>query len=304
MINQESDSPVTHVAVIGAGTMGAAMATRLLNAHLDVAVWSRKPESTRSLVELGASSHADVRDAVANADVVLTMLPNADITVEMMFNSRGLEAMQHGAIWVQMATIGTSATESIATLVRARRPDVTFIDAPVSGSKGPAESGQLEILASGDRSRALLLENVFDVLGKKTLWLGPVGSGSQMKLILNTWLAFQIEGAAEAAALAGRWNVDSATLFEALQDSPLVSPYARSKLERIIDRDFRPDFSLDLALKDLELVGTDAGDTAAPIAGAIALRWRHLVETGASGLDVSAAGLGLEDSTDQSGASE
>jgi 3-hydroxyisobutyrate dehydrogenase len=301
MINEESVPPVTRVAVIGAGTMGAAMATRLLNAHLDVAVWSRKPESTRSLVDLGASSHADVRDVVANAGVVLTMLPTAEITVEMMFNSRGLEGMQPDAIWVQMATIGTNATESIANLVRVRRPDVTFIDAPVSGSRGPAESGQLVILASGERTRVPVLENVFDVLGKKTLWLGPVGSGSRMKLILNTWLAFQIEGAAEAASLATRWNVDSSTLLEALHDSPLVSPYALAKLERIIDRDFRPDFSLDLALKDLELVGANAPDEAAPIAAAIALRWRHLVEIGASGLDVSAAGLGLEFPTDQSG---
>jgi len=301
MTNEESVPPVTRVAVIGAGTMGAAMATRLLNAHLDVAVWSRKPESTRSLVDLGASSHADVRDVVANAGVVLTMLPTAEITVEMMFNSRGLEGMQPDAIWVQMATIGTNATESIANLVRVRRPDVTFIDAPVSGSRGPAESGQLVILASGERTRVPVLENVFDVLGKKTLWLGPVGSGSRMKLILNTWLAFQIEGAAEAASLATRWNVDSSTLLEALHDSPLVSPYALAKLERIIDRDFRPDFSLDLALKDLELVGANAPDEAAPIAAAIALRWRHLVEIGASGLDVSAAGLGLEFPTDQSG---
>jgi 3-hydroxyisobutyrate dehydrogenase len=229
------------------------------------------------------------------------MLPTAEITVEMMFNSRGLEGMQPDAIWVQMATIGTNATESIANLVRVRRPDVTFIDAPVSGSRGPAESGQLVILASGERTRVPVLENVFDVLGKKTLWLGPVGSGSRMKLILNTWLAFQIEGAAEAASLATRWNVDSSTLLEALHDSPLVSPYALAKLERIIDRDFRPDFSLDLALKDLELVGANAPDEAAPIAAAIALRWRHLVEIGASGLDVSAAGLGLEFPTDQSG---
>ena len=301
MTNEESVPPVTRVAVIGAGTMGAAMATRLLNAHLDVAVWSRKPESTRSLVDLGASSHADVRDVVANVGVVLTMLPTAEITVEMMFNSRGLEGMQPDAIWVQMATIGTNATESIANLVRVRRPDVTFIDAPVSGSRGPAESGQLVILASGERTRVPVLENVFDVLGKKTLWLGPVGSGSRMKLILNTWLAFQIEGAAEAASLATRWNMDSSTLLEALHDSPLVSPYALAKLERIIDRDFRPDFSLDLALKDLELVGANAPDEAAPIAAAIALRWRHLVEIGASGLDVSAAGLGLEFPTDQSG---
>jgi 3-hydroxyisobutyrate dehydrogenase len=216
-----------------------------------------------------------------------------------MFKSRGLEAMPHNAVWVQMATIGASETQSIADLVVKRRADVTFIDAPVSGSRGPAESGQLLILASGEGSQAPMLASVFDVLGKKTIWLGPVGAGSRVKLILNTWLAFQIEGAAEAASLANRLNVEPATLLEALHDSPLVSPYAMGKLEKIIYRDFSPDFSLEWALKDLELVGTNAGADAAPIAAAIALRWRDLVNNGVGKLDVSAAGLGLDNSTDQ-----
>jgi 3-hydroxyisobutyrate dehydrogenase len=301
MNNQDSVPSVPRVAVVGTGTMGAAMATRLLARHYNVDVWSRTLASTVSLVDLGASSHEDVRDAVATADVVLTMLPTADITVEVMFKSRGLEAMRDNAVWVQMATIGASETQSIADLVQKRRADVTFIDAPVSGSRGPAESGQLLILASGEGSRAPMLEGVFDVLAKKTMWLGSVGAGSSMKLILNTWLAFQIEGAAEAASLANRLHVEPSTLLEALHDSPLVSPYALGKLERIIDRDFQPDFSLDLALKDLELVGANAGVDAAPIAAAIALRWRDLVENGASGLDVSAAGLGLDNSTDHTG---
>jgi 3-hydroxyisobutyrate dehydrogenase len=114
-----------------------------------------------------------------------------------------------------------------------------------------------------------------------------------MKLILNTWLAFQTEGAAEAASLAEVLGVEPGSLLAALGDNPLASPYALSKLAKMLERDFRPEFSIDLALKDLDLVGTDAGPAAAPVAGAIAARWRELVASGSSGLDVSAAGRGL-----------
>jgi 3-hydroxyisobutyrate dehydrogenase len=265
-----NDQSVPHqprVAVIGAGTMGAAMATRLLAEHFTVDVWSRSTASTSSLIGLGATSHASVQDAAAEADVVLTMLPTADITADVMVKDKGLEAMSRNAIWVQMATVGTNATEELAARVHELRPDVTFIDAPVSGSKGPAKAGQLLILASGDETQAPLLESVFGVIGRKTMWLGPVGAGSAMKMILNTWLAFQIEGAAEAASLANRLRADSSMLLEALRDNPLASPYGLAKLERIIDVDFSPDFSLDWALKDLDLVRTDAGADAAPVAG-------------------------------------
>jgi 3-hydroxyisobutyrate dehydrogenase-like beta-hydroxyacid dehydrogenase len=114
-----------------------------------------------------------------------------------------------------------------------------------------------------------------------------------MKLILNTWLAFQTECAAESASLAKRLHVDPLMLVEALRDNPLASAYAMAKLDRILSDDYHADFSLDWALKDLELVGDDAGADAAPIAAAIADRWRNLVENGSSGLDVSAAGRGL-----------
>ena len=114
-----------------------------------------------------------------------------------------------------------------------------------------------------------------------------------MKLILNTWLAFQTEGAAEAASLAGVLGVEPASLTEALRDNALASPYALAKLNKIVAQDFRPEFSIDLALKDLDLVRTEAGAAAAPIAVAIAERWRELVQHGSSGLDVSAAGRGL-----------
>jgi 3-hydroxyisobutyrate dehydrogenase-like beta-hydroxyacid dehydrogenase len=114
-----------------------------------------------------------------------------------------------------------------------------------------------------------------------------------MKLVLNTWLAFQTEGAAEAAALAERLGLTPSALFAALDQNPLVSPYSLSKLTKMVDEDYRSDFSLDWALKDLDLVASEAGAGVAPIAGAIAERWRGLVHDGASGLDVSAARLGL-----------
>jgi 3-hydroxyisobutyrate dehydrogenase len=283
----------TRVAIIGAGTMGAAMAERLLGAHVDVDVWSRHEQANAPLVELGAVSHAEAKDAVAEADVVLTMLPTADVTERLMFDELGLEAMQRDAIWAQMATIGPKATEAISSRASSLRPDVTFIDAPVSGSRGPAESGQLLLLASGDKSVAPLLQNVFGVVGRKTMWLGPVGAGSRMKLILNAWLAFQAEGAAESLSLATRLDTDPSLLVEALHDNALASPYAVAKLEKMIDADFRPDFSIDWALKDLELVGADAGRDAAPVASVIAERWHSLVENGSSGLDISAASRGL-----------
>jgi 3-hydroxyisobutyrate dehydrogenase len=114
-----------------------------------------------------------------------------------------------------------------------------------------------------------------------------------MKLVLNTWLAFQTEGAAETAAVAERLGVPDPALLSALRDNPLASPYALSKLERMIDHDYQADFALDWALKDLDLVASAAGGSVAPVAGEIADRWRRLVSGGSSGLDVSAAREGL-----------
>jgi 3-hydroxyisobutyrate dehydrogenase len=260
---------------------------------MDVGVWSRHPASTMTLVDLGATSYDKAADAAGDADIVISMLPTAEATADVMIDGAALHAMRPDAIWVQMATIGVELTEWLAAEARAQRHDVDFIDAPVSGSRTPAETGQLLILASGPRRAAPALAPVFDVLGRATLWLGPAGAGSRMKLVLNTWLAFQTEGAAETAAVAERLGVPTPALFSALQGNPLASQYALAKLARMIDQDYRADFALDWALKDLDLVASAAGAGVAPVTGAIADRWRGLVGGGASGLDVSAARQGL-----------
>jgi 3-hydroxyisobutyrate dehydrogenase len=290
--NGEKD-PLPEVAVIGTGTMGAAIAGRLLSLGIEVGVWSRHPAPTVPLVELGATAHENASDAAMHADVVITMLPTEEATAEVMFGGQALRAMRPNAIWVQMATIGVEPTERLANQTESLRPDVAFVDAPVSGSRAPAETGQLLILASGPQQAAQGLEPVFGRLGRATIWLGAAGDGSRLKLVLNTWLAFQTEGAAEAAAVAERLGVTRPALLAALRDNPLASQYALAKLDRMLDEDYHPDFALDWALKDLDLVASAAGAGVAPVAGAIAERWRELVRDGSSGLDVSAARRGL-----------
>jgi len=116
-----------------------------------------------------------------------------------------------------------------------------------------------------------------------------------MKLVLNTWLAFEVEAAAEISALAAHLGIATDVLSDAVANSPLVSPFAAAKLAKMQAADDQPDFSLGWALKDLELAQTAAGPARIPIAGAIVERWKTLVNRGLGGLDVSAARLGLAD---------
>ena len=167
-----------------------------------------------------------------------------------------------------MGTIGAEATERLDIAVRRSRPDVRFVDAPVSGSRQPAESGQLLGLASGPDTAEATLEPVFDAIGRRTIWLGRSGMGSRMKLVLNTWLAFEVEAVAEAVALATRLGIAPRALADAVQGNPLASPLAVAKLAKIQKADFAADFSLGWELKDLELARASVGAEHAPIAAA------------------------------------
>jgi 3-hydroxyisobutyrate dehydrogenase len=230
---------------------------------------------------------------VRDADVVITMLATGGAVQEVLVGQDVLGAIRPNGIWAQMGTIGVDATESLAGEVGARRPDVAFVDAPVTGTRGPARNGQLTILASGpDRARATV-EPVFAELGQRVLWLGPAGQGSRMKLVLNTWLAFEVEAAAEVSATAARLAIPYSSLREAAEGTPLASGAALARMDQMQKGDHSPSFPLEWALKDLDLVAAAAGTQAVPVVGAIADRWRRLVGEGYGRLDVSAARLGL-----------
>jgi 3-hydroxyisobutyrate dehydrogenase len=286
--------PRPRVALLGAGTMGAGMAQRMLDMGFPVSLWNRTPGPTAALAEHGATVRAKPIEAVAAAEVVVTMLPNADAVADVMLRGGALDALRPGAAWAQMGTIGVEATERLAAEVARRRADVVFVDAPVSGSREPARNGRLLILASGpDRSHDAV-DAVFAALGQRTLWLGPAGTASRLKLVLNAWLAFEIEAAAEASALAQRLGVPYAALADAVTGGPLASAAALAKLAKMEKGDYSADFSLEWALKDLDLALAASGAETTPVVMAIAERWRRLVAQGLGHFDISAARVGLD----------
>jgi 3-hydroxyisobutyrate dehydrogenase len=285
--------PGTTVAMLGTGIMGSAMARNLAAAGFPTAVWDRSHEAAAVLASAGARVAASPREAVAGAQVVITMLPTAEAVESVIFTAGVAEAFGQGAVWAQMGTIGTSTTTSLADRLGRQRPDVMLVDAPVSGSKGPAETAQLLILASGPSAAQPVLEPVFSVIGRKTVWLGQAGQGSAMKLVVNAYLAALIEGVAEALELATRLGIDPAALAAAIEGGPLDAPLADAKLHKMESGDYAPEFPLEWALKDVDLAIEAAGGDQLPLLQALSRQWHVAVDAGHGRQDISAARLAL-----------
>jgi 3-hydroxyisobutyrate dehydrogenase len=287
-----SDARAT-VAVIGAGIMGSAMTRNLVAAGVSTRVWDRSAAATAPLAAAGAVVAPSAPDAVRDADVVITMLPTDDAVESVIFNGGVADAFADGCVWAQMGTIGIESTLRIRDRLAAQRPSVIFVDAPVSGSKGPAEQGQLLILASGPAAAADRIDPVFDILGRKTVWLGQVGQGSVVKLVVNTYMSILIEGVAETMELADRLGISHEQLAEAIEGGPLDAPIADAKLHKIDRGDYAPEFPLEWALKDVDLAISAAGDQTPPLLAALSRQWHAAVAAGHGRQDVSAARLAL-----------
>ncbi len=282
------------VAFLGIGTMGHGMATNALRAGLPTIVWNRNSEATRNLADLGAEVATTPADAARQAAVVVTMVTDADVVVSIARDQGMLAALEPGAIWVQMSTIGVAGIERVEALASTERPDVFLIDVPVSGSKDPAEQGQLTIFASGPEEARPRLGPLFDALGQRTIWVGPVGAGSRLKLVANVWLALAAESVNTSVALAGRLGLETETVVNALSGSPLVSPWQAAKLERIVQGDFSVQFALSLALKDVHLAIDAADDGRFVALACLADEWQQVVDQGLGDQDVTVVTQALE----------
>jgi 3-hydroxyisobutyrate dehydrogenase len=282
------------VAVVGVGAMGHGMATSALRAGIPTIVWNRAPEATRDLAGLGAEVAATVADAARRAAIVVTMVTDTDAVLSIALDQGMLAALAPGAIWVQMSTIGVAGIDRVAALVAAERPDVMLLDAPVSGSKDPAAQGQLTIFASGPDGARSRVAPLFDALGQRTVWVGPVGAGSRLKVVNNTWLAFTSEAVAASVALARRLGLETDTLVDALGGSPLVSPWQAAKLQRIAKGEFSAQFALTLALKDVHLALQAGEDDRFAVLGCLADEWQQAVDEGLGGQDLTVVTRWLE----------
>jgi 3-hydroxyisobutyrate dehydrogenase len=229
------------VAVLGTGTMGAGMARSLLREGFDVRVWNRSPEKAQPLAADGASVTTDPAAAAAGAQVVITMLYDADSVIEVM--SELGPKLDPEVVLLQTATIGIEGTQRVADL--ARSLSLKVLDAPVLGTKAPAEQGKLIPLVSGDPAYRELVGPVLDAIGARTVWAGDdLGQGSALKLACNAWIASITAATAQS--------------LDAIKGGPSDAAYVHAKGQQMLDSDYTPSFALDGALKDVELISAAA----------------------------------------------
>lgn len=239
------------IAVLGAGgTMGFPMARNLARAGFEVRAWNRSREKAEPLAEDGAIVANTPAQAAEGATMIVTML--ADGATVLACLRAALAGATGEIVWLQMSTIGEQGTERCTQLAQER--GLRFVDAPVLGTKDPAEEGELVILASGPEELRDRLAPLFDALGKRTMWLGPAGAGTRLKVATNSWILSIVEGGAETFALAEGLGLDPQLVLDAIEGGPLDLPYLRMKGNAIIERAFEPSFKLALAAKDAALV--------------------------------------------------
>ena len=251
IVGAMSEQPqATSVAILGAGIIGAAMARNTVKAGISTAIWNRSPEKTSPLAGDGAEVFEAAAEAVRGRDVVISILSDAAVTQEVMAPLLG--ELTDGAVWLQCATIGVDGTEVLAAL--AAEAEVAFVDVPVSGTKAPAEAGQLVMLASGDKAGADFAAPVLDAVGAKTVWLGEAGNGSRMKLVTNDWVLGQTALVAEAMRLCAGLGLEPSAFLDAIDGAPVGSAYAQIKGQMMLSGDFPPNFPLEHGTKDSRLI--------------------------------------------------
>lgn len=251
------------VAVLGAGgTMGFAMARNIARAGLEVRAWNRSRDKAEPLARDGIVVTDAPAEAAQHATIVLTMLADADAVFAAMDAEDGalpVMARQDDTdhpIWLQMSTIGEEATQRCISLANSN--GIGFVDAPVLGTRQPAEQGQLVILESGTEEARPRVQPVFDAIGHRTIRAGQAGAGTRLKLVTNSWVLAVVEAGAETIALAEGLGLDPALFFRAIEGGALDLPYLRMKGQAIANRDFTPSFRLTLAAKDADLVSRAA----------------------------------------------
>lgn len=274
------------VAVLGAGaTMGFPIARNIARAGMPVRAWNRSRDKAAPLAEDGAYLADSPADAARDAGIVITMLADEDAVIEVMDGRDGALAVMSGAmresvnpdgpqhpIWLQMSTIGEAATTRCAQL--ANEAGVGFVDAPVLGTREPAEQRKLVVLESGPEEARPRVRPVFDAIAHRTIRVGEAGAGSRLKLVTNSWVVAVVEVGAETLALAEGLGLDPDLFFQALEGGTLDLPYLRIKGKAMLERDFAAAFRLTLAAKDASLVraAAQANGLDLPVLDAIAQR--------------------------------
>ncbi|MFI6357652.1 NAD(P)-dependent oxidoreductase [Streptomyces sp. NPDC050743] len=284
-----TDKPT--VSVLGTGIMGAAMARNLCHAGLEVRAWNRTREKAEPLAADGARIAGTPAEAVEGADVVLTMLYDGNTVLDVM--REAAPALRPGTVWAQCTTAGIELVTDLAAF--ADEHGLVFYDAPVLGTRQPAEAGQLIVLAAGPQEGRRTVAPVFDAVGAKTMWTGSdggAGSASRLKLVANSWVLAVTAAGGEVLALSRALGVDPQGFFDLIEGGPLDMGYLRAKAALVLDGELTPpSFAVATAEKDARLIvqAGERGGVRLDVAAAAAQRFARAAAQGHAHEDMAAA---------------
>ena len=274
------------VGFIGLGALGRPMAERLLSQGFPLTVFNRTRARAQELAEKGARVAESPAAAASSAEALITVLGDDRALAEVAFRPEGVvPALPRGAAHLEMSTVSRAVTLRVHEALSRRGVD--FLDAPVLGSGPQAAEGALIVMVGGpaevlERNRELLA-----ALSHKILHVGEVGSASQLKLVANLFIASMMLGFAQAMVLAEKAGLSPRLVMELIDSSGLTSPFYGGKLDRLLRRDFRPNFPARWMLKDIDLILAEGAERGVPLPGIAAAREAYLA--------VLAAGRGEED---------
>ncbi|MFE7243180.1 NAD(P)-dependent oxidoreductase [Streptomyces sp. NPDC057580] len=275
------------VAVLGTGIMGSGMARSLLRTGLDVRAWNRTQAKAAPLAADGATVTETAEEAVRGADVIVTML-NDGLSVAAALTAAA-PGVQRGQVLLQSSTVGIDATAELAQ--RAADLGLIYLDAPVAGTKQPAEQGALTVFVSGPSAVRPLVDPVLNAIGQRTIWVGETpGAASRLKLVVNTWVINMVGSIAECLNLAEGLGVDPQSFLDVMKGGPLDSAYLQGKSAAVLSGDLTPSFALSTALKDTRLILAAAERTGVTLdlVAASADRFTRAEEAGHGGEDMIA----------------
>lgn len=280
---------MTEVALLGTGIMGTAMARTLLRDGHRVTVWNRTAARAEPLRADGAAVAASPAEAVTGAEVVVTILGDGETALAVMADAA--PGLRTGQVWAQMGTVAVDDVPRLAAL--AAEHGVTFVDAPVQGTKQPAEQGNLVVLAAGPEKARPVLEPVFGTLGSRTLWLdedGAGAAGTRLKLAAVSYAISLTSVIAESVALTRALGLDPALLGEVLTGGPLDNAYLQVKMKAIVEDELAPSFAVRTAEKNTRIIHDAAASAGirVDVNDAAGERFRRAIEQGHGDADMAA----------------
>jgi 3-hydroxyisobutyrate dehydrogenase-like beta-hydroxyacid dehydrogenase len=252
------------IGFIGLGIMGSRMAANLLKGGHTLAVYNR----TRDKASVLGKYNVEIKDSPAEvgkgAEIIFTMLSAPEAVRESALGEKGfLNSIKKNALWVDCSTVNPSFSRAMSLEANSR--GVRFVDAPVSGTKGPAESAQLVFLAGGDERDIEEIRPLLDLMGKRTIHTGGASTGTAMKMVVNTLLGQAMLSYAEALLLGESLGIERSFLFDTLNNLPVTPAFCVSKRQKLENEDFSPDFPLQWMQKDMELASETAYENGAAL---------------------------------------